>query len=54
MVELSYIMLTFLDVVMISVSKQMVFCLGLVFVILLYKLDCYLITVPVWLCFVVT
>ena len=38
-------MLTFLDALVIFVSKHMVFCLGLVFVILLYGLDCSLITV---------
>ena len=37
--------MTFLDALVISVSKQMVICLGLVFVILLYRLDCSLITV---------
>ena len=34
-----------LDALVISVSKQMVSCLGLVFVILLYRLECSLVTV---------
>ena len=40
-----WIMLTFLDALVISVSKQMISCLGLGFVILLYRLDCFLVIV---------
>ena len=38
-------MLTFLDTLVISVNKQMLSCLGLGFVILLYRLHCSLIIV---------